>query len=48
MILKELTIERLGEIEHLNVPFHEEVTAITVPDTESIVKAIGLTTNKKD
>lgn len=47
MILKELTIERLGKIEHLNVPFHEEVTAITVPDTESIVKAIGLTTNKK-
>ncbi len=47
MILKELTIERFGEIEHLNVPFNEEVTAITVPDTESIVKAIGLTTNKK-
>lgn len=47
MILKELTIEGLGKIEHLNVPFHEEVTAITVPDTESIVKAIGLTTNKK-
>ena len=47
MILKELTIERLGKIEHLNVPFHEEFTAITVPDTESIVKAIGLTTNKK-
>ena len=47
MILKELTIERLGKIEHLNLPFHEEVTVITVPDTESIVKAIGLTTNNK-
>ena len=47
MILKELTIERFGKIEHLNVSFHEQVTAITVPDTESIVKAIGLATNNK-
>ena len=47
MILKELTIEQFGKIEHLNLPFHEEVTVITVPDTESIVKAIGLTTNNK-
>lgn len=47
MILKKLTIEQLGEIEHLDVPFHEQVTAMTVPDTESIVKAIGLATNNK-
>ena len=47
MILKELTIERFGKIEHFDVLFQEQVTAITAPDTESIVKAIGLTTNNK-
>lgn len=47
LILKELTIEQFGEIEHFDVLFHEQVTAITVPDTENIVKAIGLTTNNK-
>ena len=47
MILKELTIEQFGKIEHFDVLFQEQVTAITAPDTESIVKAIGLTTNNK-
>ncbi len=47
MILKELTIERFGKIEHLNVLLREQVAAITVPDTESIVKAIGLAANNK-
>lgn len=47
MILKELTIEQFGKIEHFDVLFQEQVTTITAPDTESIVKAIGLTTNNK-
>ncbi len=48
MILKKLTIKKFGGIEHFDVPFHEQVTAITVPDTESVVKAIGLATNNKN
>lgn len=47
MILKKLTIKKFGKIEHFAVPFHEQVTAITVPDTESIVQAVGLATNNK-
>ena len=47
MILKKLTIKEFGGIEHFDVPFHEQVTDITVPNTESIVKAIGLATNNK-
>ncbi len=48
MILKKLTIKEFGGIEHFDAPFHEQVTAITVPNTESIVKAIGLATNNKN
>ncbi len=48
MILKKLTIKEFGGIEHFDAPFHEQVTAITVPDTESVVKAIGLATNNKN
>ena len=47
MILKKLTIKEFGGIEHFDVPFREQVTAITVPNTESVVKAIGLATNNK-
>ena len=47
MILKKLTIKNFGGIKHFDTPFQEQVTAITVPDTESIVKAIGLATNNK-
>lgn len=48
MILKKLTIKEFGGIEHFDASFHEQVTAITVPNTESIVKAIGLATNNKN
>ena len=47
MILKKLTIEQFGKIEHFDILFNEQVTAITVHDTESIVKAIGLATDNK-
>lgn len=47
MILKKLTIEQFGKIEHFDILFNEQVTAITVHDTESIVKAIGLATGNK-
>ena len=48
MILKKITIKKFGGIEHFDVLFHEQVTAITVPHIESIVKAIGLATNNKN
>lgn len=47
MILKKLTIEQFGKIEHCDVLFREQVAAITVPDADGIVKAIGLATNSK-
>ena len=47
MILKKLTIEQFGKIEHFDVLFHEQVAAITVPDADGIAKAIGLATNNK-
>ena len=42
MILKKLTIEQFGKIEHFDVLFHEQIAAITVPDADGIAKAIGL------
>ena len=40
MILKKLTIEQFGKIEHFDVLFHEQIAAITVPDAVAPVKAV--------
>ena len=47
MILKKMTIEQFGKIKHYDVSFRDQLTLITTPDTDDIVKAIGLATNNK-
>ena len=47
MVFKRLTINYFGKIEHLDISFREQITEIASPDTDDIVKAIGLATNNK-
>lgn len=48
MILKKMTIEQFGKIKHYDVSFRDQLTLITTPDTDDLVKAIGLATNNKN
>ena len=47
MVFKRLTINYFGKIEYLDISFREQITEITAPDTDDIVKAIGLATYNK-
>ncbi|MDY4010027.1 MAG: hypothetical protein SOY94_14400, partial [Candidatus Limiplasma sp.] len=47
MVFKRLTINHFGKIEYLDISFREQITEITAPDTDDIVKAIWLATNNK-
>lgn len=47
MVFKRLTINHFGKIEQLDISFREQITEITAPDTDDIVKAIGLATYNK-
>lgn len=47
MVFKRLTINYFGKIEHLDISFREQITEIAAPDTDDIVKAVGLVTYNK-
>ena len=47
LILRKLTIEHFRKIEHYEIPFHEQLTVISDPNTDDIIKAIGMATNNK-
>lgn len=47
MVFKRLTINHFGKIGQLDISFCEQITEIASPDTDDIVKAIGLATYNK-